>query len=132
MRRLIISAVAVFISLILVIVIWIMIFGPEQYYYFEPYIDTVMAPKYTPEKFDRIQLGMDKSRVQEIIGDPLFCEIDTLGGEVIQNCDYTNDGKILYQKMPWYMCNDYAWYRSIVRYNLDDKVIDLNKGWSYD
>lgn len=91
-----------------------------------------MSQGYTPEKFDKIELGMDESNVLEILDSPLFIRIDSLQGEVIEVFDYTTDGKILNEKMPWYMSNDYAWYRSIIQFNSDKKVVEINKGWSYD
>ncbi|MCG8574426.1 MAG: outer membrane protein assembly factor BamE [Flavobacteriales bacterium] len=132
MKRLIIRGVIVIISLFIILIAWFGFFGPERYYVFDPYIDTEMAPDYTPEKFDKVQLGMNKSEIIRIIGPPLFSRIDTTEGMIIETFDYTNDGKILHQKMPWYMCNDYAWYRSTIEFNSDNQAININKGWSYD
>jgi hypothetical protein len=91
-----------------------------------------MALDYSPRKFDKIQEGMTKSEVIKIIGHPLFISVDSLETEITETLTYTNDGKIIYKKMPWYMYNDYAWYRSTLKFNTKGNVIYINKGWSYD
>lgn len=126
------SVLSVTIIAIVVLMMWFAFLGPEQYYIFNPYIDTKMASNYSPEKFDQLEIGMDKSDVIDLIGSPLYAKIDTLDNLTFERFYYTGDGKISNQKMPWYMFNDYAWYRSTVTFDSDQKLIDIDKGWSYD
>ena len=113
-------------------VLWLLIFFPEQVYLFDKYIDTHMAKEYNPEKFDQIHLKMDKSAVLDILGEPLYIRLDTTSGKRLERYIYTSDGKIFYKKMPWYMANDYAWYRSSLKFNAQDIVVHIDKGWSCD
>jgi hypothetical protein len=91
-----------------------------------------MAPDYSPVKFDNVQLNMTKDEIIKIIGEPLKHIQDTVNNEIIENYYYTNDGKILNENMPWYLVNDYAWYRSGIQLDSKNRVINIDKGWSYD
>lgn len=127
----IISLSSVF-FLIVLFFFWIMLFAPEQYYVFDPYIDTRMAPGYTPEKFDSVQTGMDQAEVIELVGHPLYVNTDTFENEIQITFDYTQDGKLMNTSIPWYRAGDYAWYGSRVIFNTQKEVIDIHKGWYYD
>lgn len=107
---------------------YIWLFGGEQYYRFDPYIDTQMADDYTPELFDDITVGMTKQEVENIIGLPLFIDSTAINEQIFR---YTNDGKLLGKEVPWYMANDYAWYGSSIHFK-NDTAINCDSGWYYD
>lgn len=99
----------------------------------DPYIDTQFAKNYSPEKFATITVGMSITEVIVIVGEPLYKEhsyTDTL----LTNYCYTNDGKLLhstsFQSLNSY--NDFAWYRSTLQIDRTNRVISIDKGWSYD
>lgn len=131
-RQIALIGISTFIATILLIFGWYSLFGPEQYYVFEPYIDTEMAPDYTPEKFNQIHAGMTKDQVISTVGAPLTMVQDTIHNEVVVTYYYTNDGKLFYKDVPWYMARDYAWYRSSIELDSNDHVTHIDKGWSYD
>lgn len=89
----------------------------------EPYIDTYFAENYSPEKFDQIELGMTKEEVIEIIGAPLWTGSGYFDS-LTTNYHYTGDGKL--------SNDDFAWYRSTVGFDTTERVVYLDKGWSYD
>lgn len=93
---------------------------------FFPYIDTQFASQYSPEKFELIKIGQTLEEVEKIIGQPLQKNIDSKNGRA--EYLYTNDGKLLSIKKS----GDFAWYRSIIYFDEQDKVINIDKGWSYD
>lgn len=93
---------------------------------FFPYIDTQFASQYSPEKFELIKIGQTLGEVEKIIGQPLQKNIDSKNGRA--EYLYTNDGKLLVIKKS----GDFAWYRSIIYFDEQDKVINIDKGWSYD
>ncbi|MCB9198196.1 MAG: hypothetical protein H6600_07045 [Flavobacteriales bacterium] len=126
------SILSTTIIVLVILVMWFAFLGPEQCYFLNPYIDTNMASNYSPEKFDQLEIGMKKSEVIDMIGTPLYSQIDTLDNLIIEIFYFTCDGKLLNQKMPWYMYNDYAWYLSSVTFDADNKVINIDKGWIYD
>ena len=95
----------------------------------DPYIDTEFAKNYSPEKFEKIKIGMTIDEACKIIGEPLYKEqgyIDTYY--------YTGDGKLLH--LPKYNGQsgyDFAWYRSTLKVSITtNKIIYIDKGWSYD
>ncbi len=122
------------ISLLLVIAF---LFGvlsiSEGKHLFKPYVDTIFAENYTPEKFKNIKIGMSTSEVKLIIGKPLY--INTFYPDSTKTeYSYTGDGKLYEISRRNKLHQDYydcAWYRSnIIIYN--DTVVDISKGWSYD
>ena len=89
----------------------------------DPFIDTKFAENFTPIKFDKIELGMSKEEVVEIIGKPLWIrreDYDTL----LTSFTYTGDGKL--------ENGDFAWYGSRLQFDRGDTVIFIHKGWVYD
>jgi len=97
-----------------------------------PYIDTHFAEEYSLEKFNQIKLGMRKSDVVKLIGEPLNMGegyYDTL----ITNFYYTGDGKLLSRrKLGVQEYDDFAWYRSTVGFDTTETVVYLDKRWSHD
>ena len=98
-----------------------------------PYIDTQFSKSYSPEKFEKIKIGMTIDEAYMIIGKPLHKRqgyIDTLNV-----CyDYTDDGKfkLLHPTKDYYDFKDFAWYRSTLEVDTANKIVHIDKGWSYD
>ena len=132
MGKLIIGFFGSLLLLFVLLVLWFNFFGPEQYYVFSPYVDTSMAVDYDPDMFEQVQIGMKEEEVVGLIGEPLKRSINTTEKVPFEAWDYTSDGKLLHVETPWYMCNDYAWYRSGIRLDSNKKVVYIDKGWSYD
>ena len=99
----------------------------------KPYIDTEFAKDYSPEKFDKIKIGMTIDEAIKIIGEPLHKGqgySDTLN----TNYYYTGDGKLLHSKKDngHIVYEDFAWYRSTLDVDSNNKIIGIDKGWSHD
>ncbi|MCK9482382.1 MAG: hypothetical protein M0R38_11635 [Bacteroidia bacterium] len=97
------------------------------------YIDTEFAKDYSPEKFDKIKVGMTIDEAIEIIGEPLYKGQgykDTLN----TNYYYTGDGKLLNSTKDNGQSGyeDFAWYRSTLEVDRNNKIIGIDKGWSHD
>lgn len=118
------------VSLILLLFVWMLLFGPEQYYVFDPMIDTETSAGFSTEKFDKITVGMDSSEVKSIIGEPLFKQYDLEDSSIL--FQYTNDGKLLDQEIPWYLSSDYAWLGVDVHFDSFGKVSKKHSRWIYD
>lgn len=93
---------------------------------FSPYIDTQFASQYSPEKYELVKIGQTVEEVENIIGQPLKKNIDSINRRV--EYWYTMDGKLLQDKKE----GDFAWYISIVTYDSKGKVILIDKSWAYD
>ena len=102
----------------------------EGYNIFDPYIDTEFAENYTPKKFDLITVNFTKEEVINTVGKPLFIFTDTVSNQT--EFIYTNDGFLIQKSNREYDINDYAWYRSSIYFDLNGKIIRIDKGWSYD
>ncbi len=96
----------------------------------EPYIDTEFGEDYTPKKFDLISKNFTKEDVIKTVGQPLFISKDTLSFET--EYAYTNDGFLRRKRNRNYYVGDFAWYRSSVFFDSDEKIVRIDKGWSYD
>jgi hypothetical protein len=99
----------------------------------KPYIDTEFAKDYSPEKFDKIKIGMTIEEAKKIVGEPLYKGqgySDTLN----INYYYTGDGKLLHSTKGNGQSGyeDFAWYRSTLEVNRNNKIIDIDKGWCHD
>ncbi|MBP9797889.1 hypothetical protein KBC70_01955 [Candidatus Woesebacteria bacterium] len=99
----------------------------EGHYDKDPYIDTIFAPDFTPEKFEQVQVGMSSVEVITLLGVPLahddFGIHDPNNENVIiapndprvEDCyRYSSDGKLNGQ-------GDASWYSFLVCYK-DGKV----------
>lgn len=93
---------------------------------FSPYIDTQFASQYSPEKYELVKIGQTVEEVENIIGQSLKKNIDSINRRV--EYWYTMDGKLLQDKKE----GDFAWYISIVTFDSKGKVILIDKGWAYD
>ena len=92
----------------------------ELYCPFYPSIDTVYAPSYTEEGFNRITAGMTEREVVAILGEPL--ENQKENSETLRSF-YTLDGKC------WW--GDFAWLGQAVFFS-NGKVIRTEKIIYYD
>tara|TARA_R110002124_G_C8724224_1_gene495997 strand:+ start:288 stop:692 length:405 start_codon:yes stop_codon:yes gene_type:complete len=100
---------------------------------FAPYIDTEFAQDYTPQKFDLITYDFNIDSVFSLIGMPLHEFRDTIDGQIQIRCNYTNDAYLGRQdKNKHLMIGDFAWYRSSITFDTNGKILNINKGWSYD
>lgn len=97
---------------------------------FFPYIDTEFAPKYTPEKFDLITKDFTYEKVIDLLGEPLYENYDSFYQGI--RLDYTNDGNLRRINKRNFDVKDFAWYRSIIYFDLNCKIVNIEKGWSYD
>ena len=110
-------------------ILWIFVFGPEQYYVFDPYCDTVMAKDFSVKKLERIKPGMDSAEVVKILGTPLYIKHDTIDDTTRQlRFEYTNDGKLLRETGS----GDQAWYNATVTFDSQARVLSAGGGWIYD
>ena len=106
----------------------------EGKHLFNPYIDTEFSKKYSPNKFDKITIGMSESEIVNILGEPLYKGngyIDTLN----VNYHYTGDGKLLKNDNDTWKnnhYNDFAWYQSVLEIDKKRKVFAIHKGWCHD
>ncbi|MBF9140144.1 hypothetical protein [Hymenobacter properus] len=48
----------------------------ESYNIFAPYIDTQFAQDYSPDKFEQVTIGMSEDNVRQLVGLPLFENIN--------------------------------------------------------
>ncbi|GAB3571910.1 outer membrane protein assembly factor BamE domain-containing protein [Hymenobacter daeguensis] len=101
----------------------------ESYNPFDPYADTEFGKSYSPEKFERVKVGMTINQVREIVGKPLFQFKDA----ATMDYHYTNDRYLKRRTdKKFALVGDLAWYRSGVTFNADSIVTNVNSGWSYD
>jgi outer membrane protein assembly factor BamE (lipoprotein component of BamABCDE complex) len=120
-------------SLIIIAPILILVFNIgavsliEGYNVFSPYIDTEFAENYTPEKFDLIQMDLNKEDVLKILGEPL--QKNTWKNETVFH--YTLDAFLSRRSDYKYLIRDFAWYRSNIYFNTDGEITKIDKGWTY-
>jgi hypothetical protein len=106
----------------------------EGKHLFNPYIDTQFASKYSPNKFEKITIGMSESDIVEILGKPLY-KGDGYKNSLNVNYHYTGDGKLLNNDKDAWKKNyydDFAWYQSSLEINKKGKIIAIYKGWCHD
>ncbi len=83
----------------------------------QPYIDTRFAPNFTPEKFEKIKVGMTSDEVVEILGEPYTNSSEN-------RWQYTGDGKHLKE--------DFAWYNCSIEFDGNQNVLFKYELWSHD
>ena len=105
----------------------------EGKHLFYPYIDTEFTENYSPEKFEKIKIGMTIDYATKIIGEPL-CKGQGYNDTLNTNYYYTSDGKLLNSTRDNGQngYDDFAWYRSTLEVDRNDKIIYIDKGWSQD
>jgi hypothetical protein len=108
---------------------WIYFFGPEQYFVFDPYIDTQWNNKFSPAKFAMIEHELDSTLVVEFLGQPISREFYEDSKTVFT---YTQDGRLMDIETPWFMCSDYAWCEFGITIDSTGQVSSKGKGWRYD
>ncbi len=91
-------------------------FPREQYFIFNPRIDTKFAPTFNENKFQLIDRGMSRFEVEKLLGPPLT--IDTLKyfypNQSVYALNYSQDGAC-----SW---GDFAWLDVFVLFDKDWKV----------
>ena len=137
--KVLISTISVVVILYLLYVTFIFGWLGERKHLIDPYIDTHFATDYSPEKFDKIKIGMTVDEVESLIGKPFYTCIPPIFYHIADDStkieyNYTGDGKLLNKmreqgKRYYYDC---AWYRSLVIFDTNNIVVGINKGWSYD
>lgn len=131
-QKLIKASAATVASLILLLVFGIGVLSlGESYNPFDPYADTEFGEAYSPDKFEQVKVGMAANQVREIVGKPLHQYTDTLTDlSVKTKYSYTNDGFLMKRPDKKYaLVGDLAWYMSVVTFNADSIVTDVNSGW---
>lgn len=116
-------------SLLSLIIAWVYFFGPDQYYIFDPYVDTQWNDKFSPEKFDLIEARHDSTLVLEFLGQPLYREVTY---DSLTKFTFTQDGKLMDKETPWYMSSGYAWCEFGLTIDSTGHVHSKGKGWRYD
>ena len=109
----------------------------EGHYAKDPYIDTIFATDFTPEKFEQVKMGMKTSEVLALLGEPLTHDAFGIRNpdkaqEIIppndpraQGCwRYSSDGKLAGK-------GDASWYSFVVCFK-DDIVFDKQANEFYD
>jgi len=137
--KILISAIFAVVILYLLYITFIFGWLGERKHLIDIYIDTHFAPDYSPEKFDKIKIGMTLNEVESIIGKPFYTHTPPVFYHIANDSTkteyvYTGDGKLLSKmreqgKRYYYDC---AWYRSYVIFDTNNIVVEINKGWSYD
>lgn len=127
-NKIAIVCIALIIALILLIKFfnYIQLYG-EMHYDKDPYIDTIFAENFSPDKFGKVDKAMTKDQIIELLGEPITHDafgirnLDDINQIVMpydpryQDCwRYSTDGK-LGEK------GDTSWYSFIVCFK-DDKV----------
>lgn len=107
----------------------------EGYIWFDPYIDTWLAPGYHPDLEKHIKVGMNCEEVEEIIGVPLYTSAPNRFRPGLFGAKYTNDGghdRRLGIQHRDRRHKDFAWHYFTVMYDSTDVVRDIYSGWGYD
>jgi hypothetical protein len=116
-----------FISAIITLYFFI---GFENYNIFYPHIDTRFANDFSIENFDKVEIGMNKAQVKNLLGNPINSgesigyTDDFIKKEFIFYEKYSTDGK--------YEISDFAWESFEVYYDIDTLVISKRSIWYYD
>ena len=95
---------------------------PEGIFIFNPDIDTRYSENYSETNFKKIELGMAKYEVQELLGEPIN-KSEGYADEYDEVWSYTGDGAC-----SW---SDFSWKHRWIMFN-NNKVNEKYAGWSYD
>jgi hypothetical protein len=86
--------------LVTLVVMLVLLMGSlEQEFLLDPWIDTRLAPGFSEDAFQQIELGMTGDEVQAILGEPL--EIGYWGEGSIEEWYYTQDGACWFWDFAW-------------------------------
>jgi hypothetical protein len=103
---------------------------------FDPYIDTEMAPGYSPDKNGLIRSGMSREEVWAIIGQPLGYNERQCGPDRKYVMEYTDDGayraRCCAEQADLDKSKDFAWRHFGVAIDTNDRVVEIIDYWSYD
>jgi outer membrane protein assembly factor BamE (lipoprotein component of BamABCDE complex) len=92
----------------------------EIYCYWYPLIDTRHSRSFNIKNIGKIELGMSKKAVLELIGDPLFVRTRNDGTELYK---FTDDGNA--------QLADYAWFKVSIEFR-NEMVEEIDIGWVHD
>lgn len=99
--------------------------GLERKNTWVPYIDTQMAPSFTPEKWTAVKTGMTRQQVHALLGEPLSESTIAKSSMRPANCsleeNYSKDGK-------WKWA-DFAWCSFDIYYDSNLVVIKKDSRW---
>lgn len=99
----------------------------ESYYPFYPHIDTQFAKGFTIDCFEKVNNGMSKTEVENLLGQPLNFSQKTISSLQPKNSYisvYAFDGK-----SNW---SDNAWESFDIYFNSNNVVIGKSRKWWYD
>lgn len=125
-------SLSVVLGFILVIVVWFLFFGPEQYAYFDPYCDTTFSTDFNWKNFHQLSIGSDTTRIKQYIGKPIYIDTFEVSGKTTYKWQYSQDGKLYFQDVPFYMSNDYAWCSVELIIDSTGRLQAKNKCFYYD
>ena len=107
-----------------IILLWMgFVFTSGGYNPLKPYIVTQFAPNFSPEKIKDITIGERKDKVIIKLGDPIKSYKDT-PSEELTTLEYSS-------KVNDYFAPSFAWLKSEVVINSNEKVIDIKSFWVY-
>jgi len=89
----------------------------EQYFRFDPWIDTERSKNYDEKKFNTLKIGDSKEKLIELIGLPLSISQDD--NTPTQAWYYTGDGKC-----EW---GDFAWFERTVIIDSTNRIVRIQK-----
>ena len=96
----------------------------ESYYPFYPHINTQFAKEFKIENFEKVNIGMSKTEVENLLGQPLFFSQKTISSLQPDNSYisvYSSDGK-----SNW---SDNAWESFDIYFDSNYVVIGKTRKW---
>lgn len=124
MKKVLYIFIPILLFLIAIIYFTIPVFFAESYFPLYPHIDTRFANGFEIENFEKINIGMSKTEVENLIGKPLlFSQKMTSSLQPENSCIsvYTSDGK-----SNW---SDFAWESFDIYFDNKNVVIGKSRRW---
>ncbi len=90
----------------------------ESYFSLYPTLDTVLPPEFSETDFNNITLGMTRTKVLELLGNPLHRNLESSGNSDLMSqstWSYGNDGRCSL------LC-DLAWIQYQINFDPEGKV----------
>ena len=90
-----------------------------------PYIDTKFSPDFSVAKWKRVNIGLTRNKVVQLLGAPLsYSKLEYLDDSLgFYNAYYTADGA-------WPFA-DFAWKQFLIVYNKENIVVQKKANWWY-
>jgi outer membrane protein assembly factor BamE (lipoprotein component of BamABCDE complex) len=105
-------------------------FGLESYCPWNPYIDTVFPKSFIIDNLDKVEVGMEKSNVIELIGEPLSIHKSRTMADN-ENYYYSENETYYYSEDGKAKIGDWAWLQIRIQFQ-DNVVTDIYIRWAYD